>query len=150
MFNYKRDTIFESNNMMAISLSLPIVPRVAMHFQFTLDQSQSKKELSSAEYIDPNAFSVLFNLSFSGASAPSMRVPDICSPIWSCCIHDPPHMPPVWHTYIPPSLPLLSILRLPAPICVVACLILYIASENGKPQNTAMPVWSMLSYYCSG
>ena len=67
MFNYKRNTIFESNNMMAISLSLPIVPKVAMHFQFTLDQSQSKKELSSAEYIDPNAFSVLFNLSFSGA-----------------------------------------------------------------------------------
>ena len=66
MFNYKESTIFESNNMLSFSVSIPIVQRVAMHFQYTMDQIQNKKELEAVTgYIDPNAFSLLFNVSYS-------------------------------------------------------------------------------------
>ena len=69
MFNNKERTIFESNNMLFVSLSIPIVPKVSAHFQYTMDQSQSKKEIESVtEYIDPNAFSLLFNLSYSDST----------------------------------------------------------------------------------
>ncbi|MGN1189921.1 MAG: hypothetical protein ACI4SL_05950, partial [Candidatus Ornithospirochaeta sp.] len=69
MFNYKEGTIFESNNMLYFSLSIPIVPKVSVHFQCTIDQSQSPMEMDSVtEYIDPNAFSLLLNLSYSDAA----------------------------------------------------------------------------------
>lgn len=69
MFNYKEGTIFESNNMLSFSFSIPIIPKLAMHFQCTIDQSQSKMELDGApEHIDPNAFSLLLNLSYSDAT----------------------------------------------------------------------------------
>lgn len=66
MFNYKERTIFESNNMLYFSFSIPIVPKVAAHVQCTIDQSQSPMEMDGVTgYIDPNAFSLLFNLSYS-------------------------------------------------------------------------------------
>ena len=67
MFNYKEGTIFESNNMLSFSFSIPIVEKLAMHFQCTIDQSQTKGEVESVTgHIDPNAFSLLLNFSYSG------------------------------------------------------------------------------------
>lgn len=68
MFNYTEGTIFESNNMLSLSFTIPIVSKLSAHFQFTLDQSQTEKELDSIgeRNIDPNAFSFLTNISKVG------------------------------------------------------------------------------------
>ncbi|MDY5931710.1 MAG: hypothetical protein SPJ34_06755 [Candidatus Ornithospirochaeta sp.] len=66
MFNYKDYMTLESNNMMTLDLSFALARKWKAYFQFTLDQSQQRNEIEGHEdYIEPNAYGGMVNLTYS-------------------------------------------------------------------------------------
>ena len=71
MFNYHEDSVLEGNNMITLDVSWAIAKGFRLYFQITMDQYQEKAEAEGYfrdfDYVDPNAFAYLLNLSYTRA-----------------------------------------------------------------------------------
>lgn len=69
MFNYHEDSVLEGNNMITLDVSWNIAKGFRLYFQTTMDQYQAKAEAEGYfrdyNYVDPNAFAFLLNLSYT-------------------------------------------------------------------------------------